>query len=88
MVDARGETLLQSLDQTIADGALPYLPGQHFRQSRRDHRMLIPMSRWRRPTNAAAGWQAIRFGREPLRIGCIIGFTIASLPWIAIASPR
>ena len=72
-------TLLQSLDQTIANVALPYMQGS-FSASYDEITWVITSY-----IIAAAimtgpiGWMAQRFGRKPLFVTCIIGFTVASM---------
>src|SRR6185437_14199315 len=76
---AIGATLLQSLDQTIANVALPYMQGS-FSASYDEITWVITSY-----IIAAAimtgpiGWMANRFGRKPLFVICIVGFTVASM---------
>src|ERR1035437_1425875 len=76
---AIGATLLQSLDQTIANVALPYMQGS-FSASYDEITWVITSY-----ITAAAimtgpvGWLASRFGRKPLYMTCIVGFTLASM---------
>jgi DHA2 family multidrug resistance protein len=37
---------------------------------------------------APVGWLAARYGRKPLYVGCILGFTIASMLCGAAQGPR
>lgn len=76
---AIGATLLQSLDQTIANVALPYMQGSFSASFDEITWVLTSYITAAAIMTAPVGWLAGRFGRKPLFIGCIIGFTIASM---------
>ena len=76
---AIGATLLQSLDQTIANVALPYMQGSFSASYDEITWVLTSYITAAAIMTAPVGWMAIRFGRKPLYVGCIIGFTIASM---------
>jgi DHA2 family multidrug resistance protein len=78
-VSAIGATLLQSLDQTIANVALPYLQGSFSASYDEITWVLTSYITAAAIMTAPVGWLAGRFGRKPLFIGCIIGFTFASM---------
>jgi len=78
-VSAIGATLLQSLDQTIANVALPYMQGSFSASYDEITWVLTSYITAAAIMTAPVGWVAARFGRKPLYIGCIIGFTIASM---------
>ena len=78
-VSAIGATLLQSLDQTIANVALPYMQGSFSASFDEITWVLTSYITAAAIMTAPVGWVAARFGRKPLYIGCIIGFTIASM---------
>jgi DHA2 family multidrug resistance protein len=78
-VSAIGATLLQSLDQTIANVALPYMQGSFSASYTEITWVLTSYIVAAAIMTAPVGWVAARFGRKPLYIGCIIGFTIASM---------
>jgi hypothetical protein len=78
-VAAIGATLLQSLDQTIANVALPYMQGRFSASYDEITWVLTSYITAAAIMTAPVGWLAIRFGRKPLYIGCIIGFTITSM---------
>jgi DHA2 family multidrug resistance protein len=78
-VSAIGATLLQSLDQTIANVALPYMQGSLSASFDEITWVLTSYITAAAIMTAPVGWLAGRFGRKPLYIGCIIGFTIASM---------
>jgi MFS transporter, DHA2 family, multidrug resistance protein len=78
-VSAIGATLLQSLDQTIANVALPYMQGSFSASYDEITWVLTSYITAAAIMTAPVGWLATRFGRKPLFIGCIIGFTIASM---------
>src|ERR1700758_4288920 len=72
-------TLLQSLDQTIANVALPYMQGSFSASYDEITWVLTSYITAAAIMTAPVGWLSTRFGRKPLYIGCIIGFTIASM---------
>ncbi len=76
---AIGATLLQSLDQTIANVALPYMQGSFSASYDEITWVLTSYITAAAIMTAPVGWLAVRFGRKPLYIGCIIGFTITSM---------
>jgi DHA2 family multidrug resistance protein len=76
---AIGATLLQSLDQTIANVALPYMQGSFSASYNEITWVLTSYITAAAILTAPVGWMAVRFGRKPLFVGCIIGFTIASM---------
>jgi MFS transporter, DHA2 family, multidrug resistance protein len=76
---AIGATLLQSLDQTIANVALPYMQGSFSASYDEITWVLTSYITAAAILTAPVGWLAARFGRKPLFIACIIGFTIASM---------
>jgi DHA2 family multidrug resistance protein len=78
-VSAIGATLLQSLDQTIANVALPYMQGSFSASFDEITWVLTSYITAAAIMTAPVGWLAARFGRKPLYIGCILGFTIASM---------
>jgi DHA2 family multidrug resistance protein len=78
-VAAIGATLLQSLDQTIANVALPYMQGSFSASYDEITWVLTSYITAAAIMTAPVGWLATRFGRKPLYVGCIIGFTITSM---------
>ena len=76
---AIGATLLQSLDQTIANVALPYMQGSFSASYDEITWVLTSYITAAAILTAPVGWMAVRFGRKPLYVGCIVGFTIASM---------
>ena len=78
-VCAIGATLLQSLDQTIANVALPYMQGSFSASYDEITWVLTSYITAAAIMTAPVGWLAMRFGRKPLYIGCIVGFTAASM---------
>jgi DHA2 family multidrug resistance protein len=76
---AIGATVLQSLDQTIANVALPYMQGSFSASFDEITWVLTSYITATAIMTAPVGWLAARFGRKPLYIGCILGFTIASM---------
>jgi DHA2 family multidrug resistance protein len=78
-VCAIGATLLQSLDQTIANVALPYMQGSFSASYSEITWVLTSYITAAAIMTSPVGWLADRFGRKPLFVACIIGFTIASM---------
>jgi DHA2 family multidrug resistance protein len=78
-VSAIGATLLQSLDQTIANVALPYMQGSFSASFDEITWVLTSYITAAAIMTAPVGWLAGRFGRKNLFIGCILGFTVASM---------
>jgi DHA2 family multidrug resistance protein len=78
-MSAIGATLLQSLDQTIANVALPYMQGSFSASYDEITWVLTSYITAAAIMTAPVGWLAGRFGRKPLYIGCILGFTVASM---------
>src|SRR5476649_2465910 len=74
-----GATLMQALDQTIANVALPYMQGSLSATTDEITWVLTSYITAAAIMTAPVGWMATRFGRKPLYIGCIVGFTIASM---------
>src|SRR6202023_1603600 len=74
-----GATLMQALDQTIANVALPYMQGSLSATYDEITWVLTSYITAAAIMTAPVGWLAGRFGRKPLFIGCILGFTIASM---------
>src|ERR1700743_1792920 len=73
------DTLMQSLDQTIANVALPYMQGSLSATSDEITWVLTSYITAAAIMTAQVGWLAARFGRKYLFITCLIGFTIASM---------
>jgi DHA2 family multidrug resistance protein len=72
-------TLLQSLDQTIANVALPYMQGSFSASFDEITWVLTTYITAAAIMTAPVGWLAARFGRKRLFLACIIGFTITSM---------
>jgi MFS transporter, DHA2 family, multidrug resistance protein len=72
-------TLLQSLDQTIANVALPYMQGSFSASYDEITWVLTTYITAAAIMTAPVGWLAARFGRRRLFITCIVGFTITSM---------
>src|SRR6202012_3762785 len=71
-------TLLQSLDQTIANVALPYMQGSFSASYDEITWVLTTYITAAAIMTAPVGWLAARFGRRRLDITCMVGFTITS----------
>jgi DHA2 family multidrug resistance protein len=74
-----GATLMQALDQTIANVALPYMQGSLSATYDEITWVLTSYITAAAIMTAPVGWLASRFGRKYLFITCLIGFTITSM---------
>ena len=74
-----GATLMQALDQTIANVALPYMQGSLSATYDEITWVLTSYITAAAIMTAPVGWLAARFGRKYLFIACLIGFTITSM---------
>jgi len=72
-------TIMQALDTTIANVALPYMQGTLSALARPDQRVLTSYIVAAAIMTAPVGWIANRFGRKRIFILCSGGFTIASV---------
>lgn len=72
-------TLMQALDSTIANVALPYMQGTLAATSDQITWVLTSYIVAAAIMTAPVGWMAQRFGRRKLFIFCILGFTGASV---------
>src|ERR1700734_246887 len=76
---AIGATVLQSLDQTIANVALPYMQGSFSASFDEITWVLTSYITAAAIMTAPVGWLAGRFGRKYLFITCLSGFTVTSM---------
>ncbi|HEY1932637.1 MAG TPA: DHA2 family efflux MFS transporter permease subunit [Acetobacteraceae bacterium] len=74
-----GATLMQALDQTIANVALPYMQGSLSATYDEITWVLTSYITAAAIMTAPVGWLAARFGRKYLFIACLIGFTVTSM---------
>ena len=72
-------TLMQALDSTIANVALPYMQGSLSATADQITWVLTSYIVAAAIMTAPVGWLAARFGRKPLFIACLVGFTAASM---------
>jgi MFS transporter, DHA2 family, multidrug resistance protein len=72
-------TVLQLLDQTIANVALPYMQGSFSASFDEITWVLTSYITASAIMTAPVGWLAARYGRKPLYVGCILGFTATSM---------
>lgn len=72
-------TLMQALDSTIANVALPYMQGSLATTSSQVNWVLTSYIVAAAILTPATGWLEERFGRRPLFIICVAGFVIASM---------
>src|SRR5271168_4554410 len=74
-----GATLMQALDSTIANVALPYMQGSLSASYDQITWVLTSYVVMAAIMTAPIGWLANRFGRKNLFIACLAGFTITSM---------
>jgi len=74
-----GATLMQALDQTIANVALPYMQGSLSASYDEITWVLTSYITAAAIMTAPVGWMAQRYGRKRLFVGCLVGFTITSM---------
>src|SRR5207302_7676501 len=72
-------TIMQALDTTIANVALPYMQGSLSASLDQINWVLTSYIVAAAIMTAPMGWLADRFGRKILFIICVVGFTVASL---------
>src|SRR5258707_12903255 len=78
-VCAMTATIMQALDTTIANVALPYMQGSLSASLDQISWVLTSYIVAAAVMTAPVGWLSDRFGRKKLFIVCVGGFTIASL---------
>ena len=78
-VCAMTATIMQALDTTIANVALPYMQGSLSASLDQINWVLTSYIVASAIMTAPIGWIADRFGRKKLFIACATGFTFASL---------
>jgi MFS transporter, DHA2 family, multidrug resistance protein len=76
---AIGATVLQLLDQTIANVALPYMQGSFSSSFDEITWVLTSYITASAVMTAPVGWLAARYGRKSLYVGSILGFTATSM---------
>jgi MFS transporter, DHA2 family, multidrug resistance protein len=72
-------TLMQALDSTIANVAMPYMQGSLSATYDEITWVLTSYVTAAAIMTAPVGWMAMRFGRKRLFLTCLIGFTVASM---------
>ncbi|WP_298213782.1 DHA2 family efflux MFS transporter permease subunit [Acidocella sp.] len=72
-------TLMQALDSTIANVALPYMQGSLSASYDEITWVLTSYVVMAAIMTAPVGWLAARFGRKNLFIVCLVGFTVTSM---------
>ncbi len=72
-------TLMQALDSTIANVALPYMQGSLSATADQITWVLTSYVVAAAIMTAPVGWMAARFGRKNLFVLCLVGFTAASM---------
>jgi MFS transporter, DHA2 family, multidrug resistance protein len=77
-VCAMTATIMQALDTTIANVALPYMQGSLSASLDQINWVLTSYIVAAAIMTAPVGWMADRFGRKKLFVTCVAGFTVAS----------
>ena len=72
-------TIMQALDTTIANVALPYMQGSLSTTQDQVNWVLTSYIVAAAIMTSPLGWGAMRFGRKKLFIACTAGFTVASM---------
>src|SRR6195256_1127005 len=72
-------TLMQALDSTIANVALPYMQGGLSSTSDQITWVLTSYIVAAAIMTAPVGWLSARFGQRAVFVGSLIGFTVASM---------
>ncbi len=72
-------TLMQALNSTIANVALPYMQGSLSATYDEITWVLTSYVTAAAIMTAPVGWMAMRFGRKRLFLTCLVGFTVASM---------
>src|SRR3979490_1533318 len=72
-------TIMQALDTTIANVALPYMQGSLSASADQISWVLTSYIVAAAVMTAPVGWLSDRFGRKKLFLFCVGGFTVASL---------
>src|SRR5690606_36033969 len=76
---AMSATIMQALDTTVANVALPYMQGSLSASLDQINWVLTSYIVASAIMTAPVGWLAARFGRKKLFVVCTAGFTAASL---------
>jgi DHA2 family multidrug resistance protein len=79
VVCAMSATIMQALDMTVANVALPYMQGSLSASLDQVNWILTSYIVASAIMTAPVGWLADRFGRKKLFLVCTLGFTIASV---------
>jgi len=72
-------TIMQALDTTIANAALPYMQGSLSTTQDQVNWVLTSYIVAAAIMTSPLGWTAMRYGRKKLFIACAAGFTLASM---------
>src|SRR6201996_3575630 len=78
-VCAMSATIMQALDTTVANVALPYMQGSLSASLDQINWVLTSYIVAAAIMTAPIGWMSDRFGRKRLFVICVAGFTAASL---------
>src|SRR5882724_11378360 len=72
-------TIMQAVDTTIANVALPYMQGSVSASQDQINWVLTSYIVAAAIMTPPTGWLAARFGRKRLFLGSVVGFTVASV---------
>src|ERR1700692_1687028 len=72
-------TLMQALDSTIANVAMPYMQGSLSATSDQITWVLTSYVVAAAIMTAPVGWLSMRYGRKTLFVTCLSGFSVSSL---------
>src|SRR6201992_2912930 len=79
LIGSMAGVLMQALDTTIANVALPYMKGSLAASSDQITWVLTSYIIAAAIMTAPVGWMAARFGKKNLFVTCLAGFTVASM---------
>src|ERR1700761_7962828 len=79
LIGSMAGVLMQALDTTIANVALPYMEGSLSASRHQNTRVLPSYIIAAAIMTAPVGWFAARFGKKSFLITCLAGFTVASM---------
>src|SRR6201995_453639 len=79
LIGSMAGVLMQALDTTIVNVALPYMRGELSASSDQDTWVLTSYVIAAAIMTAPVGWLSARFGKKNFLITCIAGFTVASI---------
>src|ERR1700692_3966137 len=79
LIGSMAGVLMQALDTTLANVALPYMKGELSASNDQITWVLTSYIIAAAIMTAPVGWLAARFGRKTLFVTCLSGFSVSSL---------